>query len=83
MEINSRERCEEIHNAFEDLPGLKLNGDRISPVKHLVLRNMNASREEDKAVMTEVVERVRHLRKFYLPRLKLLIMHSTQCSPFF
>ena len=83
MKINSRERCEEIHNAFEDLPGLKLNGDRISPVKHLVLRNMNASREEDKAVMTEVVERVRHLRKFYLPRLKLFIMHLTQCSPFF
>ena len=56
-----RERCEEIHNAFEDLPGMKLNGDRISPVKHLVLRNMNASREEDTAVMTEIVERVRHL----------------------
>ena len=58
---NSRERCEEIHNAFEDLPGMRLNGDRISPVKHLVLRNMNASREEDKAVMTEVVERVRRI----------------------
>lgn len=54
-----RDRCEEIHNAFEDLPGLKLNGDRISPVKHLVLRNMKASREEEKAVMTEIVDRSR------------------------
>ena len=57
-----RERCEEMHNAFEDLPGLQLNGDRISPVKHLVLRKMNATRDEDKAVMTEVVEKVRHVR---------------------
>ena len=65
LKTDSRERCEEIHNAFEDLPGMKLNGDRISPVKHLVLRNMNASREEDTAVMTEIVERVRHLRMFY------------------
>ena len=40
---------------------MKLNGDRISPVKHLVLRKMNASREEDKAVVNEVVERVRHI----------------------
>ena len=56
---NFRERCEEIHNAFEDLPGMKLNGDRISPVKHLVLRSMSASREEDKAVVNEIVERVR------------------------
>ncbi len=58
MFTSLRERCEEIHNVFEDLPGLKLNGDRISPVKHLVLRKMNATREEDKAVMTKVVNRV-------------------------
>ena len=38
---------------------MKLNGDRISPVKHLVLRSMSASREEDKAVVNEIVERVR------------------------
>ena len=40
---------------------MKLNGDRISPVKHLVLRNMSASREEDKVVVNDVVERVRHI----------------------
>jgi hypothetical protein len=57
--LSFRERCEEIHNAFEDLPGLQLNGDRISPVKHLVLEKMNATREEDKAIMTKVVEKVR------------------------
>ena len=45
---------------------MKLNGDRISPVKHLVLRNMSASREEDKEVVNEVVERVRPLH-FILP----------------
>lgn len=58
-----RERCDEMHNAFEDLPGLKLNGDRISPVKHLVLREMNSTREEDKAIMTKVVNKVFLLRR--------------------
>ena len=54
---------------------MKLNGDRISPVKHLVLRNINASREEDKAVVNDVVERVRQLavEDFLLFELELRI----------
>lgn len=36
-----------------------LRGDRISPVKHLVLKMKSDNREEDKATMTKVVNKVR------------------------
>lgn len=52
------ELAEEMHNAFEDLPGLVLIGDRISVVKHLRLKEPHESRQEDRAILNDIVLRV-------------------------
>ena len=54
------EICEEMHNCFENLPGLKLIGDRISPVKHLRLKRNGESREKDRKTLHEIVLRARN-----------------------
>jgi hypothetical protein len=50
--------AEELHTAFEDLPGLTLSGDRISPVKHLRLKSSSGDRDKDKRMMYELVKKV-------------------------
>lgn len=54
-----REKAEEMHNGFEDLRGLRLVGERFSPVKHLRLESPRGNREEDKAVMTSIITKAR------------------------
>lgn len=54
-----RDRCEAVHDAFEGFGELELDGDRLSPVKHLrVVESRRKSAEEDKKLLRKIVAKV-------------------------
>ena len=61
------ENCEYVQDAFSNIHGLDLYGDRISPIKHLQLSESfcadycNNNRSNIKKVMQEIVDSVRIL----------------------
>eukprot|EP00095_Tigriopus_kingsejongensis_P010689 maker-scaffold261_size233860-snap-gene-1.28 protein:Tk10689 transcript:maker-scaffold261_size233860-snap-gene-1.28-mRNA-1 annotation:"hypothetical protein DAPPUDRAFT_301811" len=54
-----RELAEEVHNGFEDIPGLELIGEQFSPVKHLRLKEPDSERETDKAIVNAIILQAR------------------------
>ena len=69
-----QERALEMHNSFEDLPGLVLVGNRESVVKHLRLRETHDTREQDRRVLDKIVVKVRFC--FWLLRVSLRVQGS-------
>jgi len=59
-----QENALEVHNHFEAIDGMTLNGDRISPVKHLrlarnVVNRFSLTREKEKSIMRSICEMAR------------------------
>jgi len=59
-----QENALEVHNHFEAIDGMTLNGDRISPVKHLrlarnVVNRFSLTREKEKSIMRSICELAR------------------------
>ncbi|RXG57562.1 Serine palmitoyltransferase 1 [Armadillidium vulgare] len=56
MVVKLQEVCRSLHKAFSDVcDKVKLMGDEISPVKHLVLKEHLQNREEEENLLREIV----------------------------
>lgn len=59
MFTDIQERSETLHEAFKQIEGMELIGDRISPVKHLRLKKQSSDRSVDKDILGQLVVRVK------------------------
>ncbi len=57
--IYLQEKAHLAQEYFSDLPGLSLQGDSLSVVKHLRVANSNGNREDDKHILNQIVMEVK------------------------
>ena len=59
------ENCGLVQDAFSDIYGLEMYGDRVSPIKHLrmsdefIKTHSNGDRQQIKKIMQQIVDKVR------------------------
>ncbi len=53
-----KQKAELVHDTFDNLKGLELFGDRISPIKHLRTKKSNLARNEQKNLLRKIGAKV-------------------------
>ncbi|XP_026473167.1 serine palmitoyltransferase 1 [Ctenocephalides felis] len=54
---NLQDRCKQVHNSLQHLTKLKVQGDELSPVKHLYMQDDDLSVEEQDKFLTDLIDK--------------------------